>query len=464
MQLILYTNFSKRKNSTKQPTGGTTYDVRMKAGCSTENPVFLIDGINLDVTYAYWNGAYYFVDEIVIGNNNIYEIHCSIDVLATYKSTIGSYNTFIERASNSGAYDIMVNDSLLSATQEIINVSEVRAGRAYPQTTDGCFIIEVMNTNGVQLYASDTLDPWRIIFQPSTYSAQNIIDWIDSKIAQAFDLDVYVGTVKWVPFNASDLGTSTYTVDIGPISATSSTPVYVVDQKHVVNRSVQLTLPNAEYDDFRQCNPRYVQYYIYLPGCGFVQLDSALIGSAILNSRNLYIDSRIDLVSGEVAYDLRAADDDGNISSIEIFYGNISVNVPIGKSVSNLADTAKTSISTVGASAAGGAAAGAAGAVIGAATGLISVADNILTPRTSLSGGTGNKALLLSHQTFIFNVITYGTKEFPASNAGRPVYEYKTISSIPGFIKCGGASLDTTAHGNEKDAINAYLNGGFYYE
>lgn len=464
MQLILYTNFSKRKNSTKQPTGGTTYDVRMKAGCSTENPVFLIDGINLDVTYAYWNSAYYFVDEIVIGNNNIYELHCSIDVLATYRSAIGSYYTFIERASNANAYDIMVNDSLLSATQEIIDISEVRAGRAYPATTNGCFIIEVMNTNGVQLYASDTLEPWRIIFQPSTYSAQNIIDWIDSKIAQAFDLDVYIGTVKWVPFNASDLGTATNTINIGPISATSSTSIYAVDQKHVVNRSVQLTTPHATYDDFRQCNPRFVQYYIYLPGCGFVQLDSALIGSAILNSRNLYIDSKIDLVSGEVAYDLRAADDDGNISSVEIFYGNISVNVPIGKSVSNIADTAKTSISTVGTTAAGGAAVGVAGAVIGAATGLISVADNILTPRTALTGGTGNKALLLSHQTFIFNVITYGTKEYPTANAGRPVYEYKTISSIPGFIKCGGASLDTVAHGNEKDAIDNYLNSGFYYE
>ena len=46
MELILYKNFSKRINSTKQPSGGTSATVKLKAGTSVENPIFLIDGID----------------------------------------------------------------------------------------------------------------------------------------------------------------------------------------------------------------------------------------------------------------------------------------------------------------------------------------------------------------------------------------------------------------------------------
>ena len=40
MNITYYTNFSKRINSTKQPTGGTTISCRLKAPCSVERPVF----------------------------------------------------------------------------------------------------------------------------------------------------------------------------------------------------------------------------------------------------------------------------------------------------------------------------------------------------------------------------------------------------------------------------------------
>ena len=122
MQITLYTNFSKKRNSTKQPTGtGTQADVVFKDGCSIDNPVFLINGVALGVNYLWFNGRYYFVDDIVLGNNNIYELHCSIDVLATWRSYIGSYNAFIERSDSS--YDTKVNDRLLSSTQQITGSS-----------------------------------------------------------------------------------------------------------------------------------------------------------------------------------------------------------------------------------------------------------------------------------------------------------------------------------------------------
>ena len=82
MQLLLFKNFSKRRNSTKQvdDSTGIVTDVVLKQGTSIESPVFLIQGIDLDVNYAKFNNHYFYIDDIVVGNNNIYELHCSQDL------------------------------------------------------------------------------------------------------------------------------------------------------------------------------------------------------------------------------------------------------------------------------------------------------------------------------------------------------------------------------------------------
>ena len=47
---------------------------------------------------------------------------------------------------------------------------------------------------------------------------------------------------------------------------------------------------------------------------------------------------------------------------------------------------------------------------------------------------------------------------------GRPLYKTKTLSSIPGFIKCADAEHDVTAYESEKQEIGNYLEAGFFYE
>lgn len=50
------------------------------------------------------------------------------------------------------------------------------------------------------------------------------------------------------------------------------------------------------------------------------------------------------------------------------------------------------------------------------------------------------------------------------SEVGKPLYEYVTINTIPGFIKCQNASINIEGHFEESVEINSYLNGGFFYE
>ena len=470
MNIILYRNFYKKKNSTLQPSGGTSANVAMKEDCSIENPVFLINGVDLDVNYIQWNNSYYYVDDIILRNNNIYELQCSIDVLATWRTAIGNYTAFVERSSY--RYDAMVNDPFLSPRQTLIgeSVSSHSLGAYFNQS--GCFIVQVMSEDGITLYACESLTPWGIILNPASYSSASIAAWIDSKISQAFDLDVYVGAIKWVPFAASYLdggdGVQS-TLKLGPISATIPTTVgnrvYKVSQSFTVRTSFTLNFPtHGAYTDFRNNSAKFTEYKAYFPGVGTVNLDPAIIGTCILSGIAIRCDMNVDLVSGAINYNLT---DGANNYIIGEFNGNIAVDVPIGKANYNPGQALTSGLSGIASVAANAAAENYAGAVVGAVNSVVSVADNILSPQTSiLTGGSGNKARLFSAagEGIKISMRSYDSCDFPTGVLGRPLYRNVQISTIPGFIKCGAASISIAGAGPEKDLINSYLNGGFYYE
>ena len=91
MNITYWTGYSKKKNSTAQPTSGTDATVYLKDNCSILNPVFDCQGVPDSVNYIYVSDfwRYYFVSDVVHMTADRIEIHCSVDVLATYKSQIG---------------------------------------------------------------------------------------------------------------------------------------------------------------------------------------------------------------------------------------------------------------------------------------------------------------------------------------------------------------------------------------
>ena len=93
--ITAYTGFSKRKNSTKQPTGGTSITATLKDDVSMVQPIFIVQGNTFTYNYVQFAGRYYFVDDVVSLRNNLMEIHCNIDVLATYKAAIQASSQYV---------------------------------------------------------------------------------------------------------------------------------------------------------------------------------------------------------------------------------------------------------------------------------------------------------------------------------------------------------------------------------
>ena len=472
MNIYVWSNFTKKRNSTLQPTGGTSKTVHLKEQTSIEKPSFILAEPMPSYNYVQAFGNYYFVTDIINLDASRCEIVCDLDVLATYKSNITSYTAFVERAASS--YDVWINDPLLSQEQAFSSDTMHTTSLSSFFSQTGCFVVECLAKNqGIVLYATSNLEPYKYIFTPGVYTTQDKNDWIQSTISQAFDLDVYIGGVKWMPFTASDMGSAlSNTFPIGPVDIAAALiaagetwnySIYKVPQigpsSHKTT-SVSLTLPTAgNFGDFRDCNPKFTQYSLYLPGVGIVPIDTAIIGYAIKTNKTIYVDIWVDLISGEITYRLRLG---ANADDIGRYSGNISVDVPIGKSAVDTVKSAKMIAGTVGAGAAAG---GWVGAAFGAVAGAVEAIYNHMTPDTNMIGGSGNKAELANVVGSIhLNRRQFGSRDYPTTVAGRPLMQNVMLSTLSGYVKCGNASVPIPGHEEDMAAVNNYLNSGFYIE
>lgn len=97
------TTFAKRHNSTAIPASFShSYDVALKGACSYNRPVFLLAEPAFLDNYIQWGNWYYFVDDVVVVRNNLLEVHCALDVLATYKADILASTQYVAYSNVSG--------------------------------------------------------------------------------------------------------------------------------------------------------------------------------------------------------------------------------------------------------------------------------------------------------------------------------------------------------------------------
>ena len=83
---VSFGRVAKRKNSTLQGGTSAAYNVLFKNPTSLDRPTFTLNASDFDYNYAKMDNRYYFVDDITYRNNDIVEVSCELDPLATYKS------------------------------------------------------------------------------------------------------------------------------------------------------------------------------------------------------------------------------------------------------------------------------------------------------------------------------------------------------------------------------------------
>lgn len=462
MNITLWTDFAKKKNSTKQPsTAGVVKSVYLKENTSLESPVFVISEPVTPYVYCLWGNYYYYVVDVVNLDAHRSEIMCEMDALATNKINIGNYTAFVERAASS--YDTMVPDNFLSAKQEIVSNSSAVTSTAF--NVNGVYCIPLTCKYGVRVHIFDTLAAAAAFSNASQYNKvstpgiQYTVNEIDDIITtlgfQAFNLTDYLGQMYWLPFSSAQVGDTVAAIACGIWDLNVAPGNYPVLGVNELFWTSALTLPDNYYNDWKAASPMFSRYTVFLPGVGLIELSPLDCFENDLN-----VDVSCDLYTGAVNY--RIYHTGG--ATVTSCNGQISVMIPNGKTaidVGSLISNVIGGVLGVGAAVATG---GASAAVASGISSAVGVANNLLSPQTSISGGNGNKAVLQEIKDIIVSLTNYDCCSYPTTVAGRPLYQNVQISSLSGYVKCGAASVDIVGIGLEKDVINSYLNSGFYYE
>lgn len=127
MEIKLYHTSSPVNKIGKTFTDETIFECKFKkdSTCDILKPILYIHSENyIDFNYAYIEQfhRYYFVDNVVIYPNNIYQISLNVDVLETYKESILKNTVHVTRKENSNPYEYNTN-SITQYQNEKIEIS-----------------------------------------------------------------------------------------------------------------------------------------------------------------------------------------------------------------------------------------------------------------------------------------------------------------------------------------------------
>ena len=450
MELILYSAFSKRRNSTKRPTSGQSRQVEFKAPTTVENPTFLLSGVNVGFNFCYvpsWD-RYYFVENFRVGNTNHFEIDCSTDVLATFKDTILSSYQFVERSSSN--YNVMFNDSLVSTTQQVTNRQVKQLTGLGFSYNNHCFGIRIAggDSDGISTYFVESLDDLAPIFDKTKYFQSSDDSWIQMVGNYVFDPYDYVVDLFFVPIPFNTIKQSAYTTASFIYVKWFFTGIGAYKLKDGATMNFIATLngePTNIYSDFRKYNPSFSKYSIELPAIGIVPLDGN-------NIENLKVTYTVQLDTGSTAVWLQ---NNSSMDTIADFKTNVFTKLQYGSDALNLSELGSNVLSSIGGFASGN-------PVLGA-VGLVNAVHNTIVPTPSLGGSHGGVGLIYNTSPTIY-LNNYGSGGLDVVNLGRPLYQRVQLNTLTGFCKCGNASLDVAGYGTDKDKVNAYLNSGFFIE
>ena len=465
MQIDVYSGFSKKIDSTKQPTGaGTAVNVLLKDMVDDINPVFELNTLDFSINYLKAFGNYYWchVQNIDGHRSNLI---CKKDYLATYKSQIGGYTGLIEYTSSSSKVDILdprnTPRDLLTMSTTGFTLSGININ------TVGGYIIGVLSNApsgdvGVVDYYTMTSAQMQA-FCNELYD-QNFIQRLIDQFQAVQDSLV---SCIWVPLTG--IGGTSSNIHIGR-EVMTATGGKITDR--IISFSSGLTTLNFSSNSggagtsmtYLEKAP-YCSGALYLPFVGFVSIDMDVAAF----TKSIQIDGYVDILTGDIAYNVKYG-----AARVSTYNGNLATKVPVSGAGYDAIGVSTGAMTVIGGAAAaigglitGGMGTAVAGGLAAAVGGGVSAAKSaelhtmINGSNSSAIGaslGASPYAIILQNEPSETNLTA-----FQAAH-GMPYYEVANIGSLSGYVKCFDASVSIPGDGDEQAIVNGYLNNGFYYE
>lgn len=444
--MTFYSNFIKKENSTKQPTGGTSYNVVFKEGFSiTGGTVKLQASFStaMNFTAAKYENRFYNVDNVVSVTNDIVDIILSLDVLATYKSDIISYIGLLERAPSSSEINYLPDNTITSNGNLITN----KLIWSDAVLLDYATSVQIKTSNAVSAQCYFTNLKGLIDF-----SAQLDSVWSGKNI----DL---ISEINMVKLSITDIGNlpkavSTNRIVVGDTAYDIAGTVFAFYEPAVMETSYTPSLSdiNFTYSDARLIDSNYTKISFVLNNT------EIFLDSCYNRTPNFLIKCTLDINTLTVLTQIWIKQHTDNkllysgYTNIGISYSLSNNNSLQTKSISTALRTAsKTSIDVISKN----------------IPGLMSDVPSLATNAAASSSGSAPGTTLSMTDLYIkIYLYEYGSTEKSATENGYPYYKVGSATSvnIGGFYKFKNPQLGLSAPSKIKSAVNSYMAKGFYYE
>lgn len=475
MLVNLYT-FEKKKNSTKQPnvsTATTLTSVQLKDSTSILNPVLLINPSNASLpspfvpsgfNYAHLPsfGRYYYVTDWR-WINGIWECYLTVDVLASFKSSIGNMSEYVLRSSSS--YDTSISDITYPVTT---NYAVNRTPIDLNLDMIGFYVLGIIsNSSAVSegaisyyvMTAAEMANFKSYLMSETFLSANglaNLQEMNKELVKVAYNPFQYIVSCKFFPFAyPSSTGTAVTAINFGwwsiPMTARLISGYVIFSQQSDTFTAV--AHPQASRGRYLNHAP-YTEIYVIHPMLGTVLLDSNKIEA----TNTVIITVTADAISGQGVIDIT-----NTTRGIRLFEtcSNIAQDIPLAQINTDVIGVARTAISSTGDVISKVANLDIGGAIASAASGVLNTIEASI-PVLQASGVNGNKANYYFSADFY--TVNRQVVDEDLAHRGRPLCANKTINTLSGFVMCADGHFSGNCFDAEKDIVNNYLMTGFYYE
>ena len=477
--------FSKKENSTKQPSGISTLTKScvLKDTTSIINPTLIIydtsafNPYTLNYCYISTFGRYYFVNDwaYIVGQ---WECSCEVDVLATYKTTISACEKYVLRSAKKRDRDI-VDELYPSQASQPNYFTDSASFNFVRNVPDGSFIVGIANMDSsnfsaVSYYKFSNQSLRSLItymLQPAAELWENLHGFTDTVIRAVYSPFDYIKSCKWfaAPITITDhsvqISFGNYNSQIYAPRVPDDVTTWYSDTKTLYLPTGWLSL-EAKY----RVNP-YAHIYIVCNPWGVIELNPL----DFTDSRTIKVRLQVDLISGEGVLKIYK-----QVQSTDYFItqksAQISIDIPLSNSNININGMVNGTLGGAAGIALAATSGGKAATIIsGSVAALSGAANTAVSSVPSLSGSSGqsfNNIVSMDGEVTLIYQNTYFVDDCP-NEKGHPLCSVETLSNLAidtdnntsGYILCLDGDIEINgAMRQEILEVSKYLTEGFYLE
>lgn len=487
MNVKLWSNFTKKQNSTKRPADSAATNVegyfRMSDAFSLYAPNIHFDFSQMGYsatsappfTYAEIPdfGRYYWITDWT-HDQGVWTASLQVDVLSSFKPYIGAKSMYVLRSSarSNGRVVDSKYPSLTTANSYYDSLGNVTVtdNRGNTETVSnywsrpynqGAFILGVYGPNATGMtYYAFTYDTFLELAEKLYDFTPSNMDDVSEGIAKQISNPIqFIGKCLWIPVLPRFSGSSAVSqISFGYYKIVSGGCWSINPFSDMVHCSATLPIrkhPQAASRGVYLNQAPYSKYSLSFYPFGDIELDSTLM----VDDQNISLNWDLDVTTGAAMLTVHATN-----SLLARVKAEIGVPINLSQATVDYMGGVQSVLGTAGSLLGNimtGNVLGAASAVVGG----FSSAASAASPKISSIGGGGD-------------YLTYGTGRAPRiyadfyyiadednADVGRPLCEVTTPDSLGGgYIMALEGEVEAPATYSELNEISGYLTGGFFYE